>query len=620
MPLAFPAPSAETAPSENMLGHMPMAQGSAGDSASPAAIRRLSRALADTRGPNAKAQRKAVEQLKTAVASIRVGDYEAASRRCLAILQADERNGLAWHVLAIAREKAGGLSEALNAYDAALRILPEDPAIAHDLARLAQRLGHLDIAEKLLLRFLSVEPGHVEGTNNLACVLRDQKRYDEAIDRLRELIEIETDSPTLWNTLGTVLSDQGRMGESLPFFDEALRLDAGFAKARYNRANVLQPLGEAERALADLDAAMEGAETRYEDAMMRMARAMLLMSMGRLKAGFDAYEVRLDPEMPEAMRVVVDAPRWDPAKEDIRGKRLLVVGEQGIADEMVFGTCLPDVIEAVGPGGKVFIAVEPRLVDLYQRSFPAAVVGGHRAVRIEGRLHRYCPFMEEIGEREGKADVWVPMASLCALYRTEIGAFPDRDGYLTPDPVKVARWKGELETLGPGLKVGLHWKSLVLTGVRARYFSSFERWKPVLTTPGCVMVNLQCGDVTEDLAAAEAAGVRIWTPPMNLKDDLDDLAAISSALDLVIGPGIAGTNIAAATGARTWLIHAPDDWHLLGTDRYPFYPRVRTFATGGFDGWPRAIDEVRAALEALVDEGVEETFPASDPVSAKRIT
>jgi tetratricopeptide (TPR) repeat protein len=586
--------------SELALGHMPVRQDATGDAASPAAIRRLSHALANPRGPSVKAQKKAIEQLKAAVASIRVGDYQAATKRTLALLQADERNGLAWHVLAIAQEKSGRLSEALNAYDAALRILPEDPAIAHDLARLAQRLGHLDIAEKLLMKFLSVEPGHVEGTNNLACVLRDQKRYDEAIDRLRELIAIEPESPTLWNTIGTVLSDQGRMGESLPFFDEALRLDETFAKARYNRANALHPLGEPERALADLDQALPGAETPYERAMMRMARAMLLMGMGRLKEGFDEYEVRLDPEMPEAMNVVVDAPRWNPSKEDIRGKRLLVVGEQGIADEMVFGTCLPDVINAVGPDGKVFIAVEQRLVDLYQRSFPTAVVGGHRAVRIEGRLHRYCPFMEEIGETEGKADAWVPMAALLAVYRTELSAFPDRDGYLTPDPEKVARWTRELEALGPGVKVGLHWKSLILTGVRARYFSSFERWKPVLTAPGCVMVNLQCGDVSEDLAAAEAAGVHIWTPPMNLKDDLDDLAAISCALDLVIGPGIAGTNIAAAAGARTWLIHAPDDWHLLATERYPFYPRVRTFATGGFDGWPRAIAEVRAALEAEV--------------------
>ena len=588
----------DSTPSELALGHMPMAQGSVGDAASPAAIRRLSHALSDRKGPTLKTQKKAIESLKAAIASIRVGDYDAGARRCLAILQVDEQNGLAWHVLAICREKSGHLSEALNAYDAALRILPEDANIAHDLARLAQKLGHLDIAEKLLRRFLAMEPGHAEGTNNLACVLRDQKRYAEAIDALRDLIQIDATNPTLWNTLGTVLSDQGQMKDSLTFFDEALRIDPAFAKARYNRANALQPLGRPDQALADLDAALPGAESPYEHAMMRMARAMVLMGLGRLKEGFEAYEVRLDPEMPEAMHVVVDAPRWDPETEDLRGKRLLVVGEQGIADEMVFGGCLPDVIEAVGPDGKVYIAVEARLVDLYQRSFPTAVVGAHRAVRLEGRLTRYCPFMEEAAERDGKADHWTPMASLCAVYRQNLADFPDRDGYLVPDPARIARWKGELEALGPGLKVGLHWKSLVLTGVRARYFSSFERWKPVLTAPGCIMVNLQCGDVAEDLAAAEAAGVTIWTPPMNLKDDLDDLAALSNALDLVIGPGIAGTNMAAASGARTWLVHAPDDWHLLNTDRYPFYPRVRTFATGGFDGWPRAIAEMRAALEA----------------------
>ncbi len=603
MSAVAPHPSVASAAPEEAHALMPAAQGASGDAASPAAISRLSRALSGG-GGSLKTQRKAVEKLKAALAAVRAGDYEGGARRALEVLKLDERMGLAWHVLAICREKAGHLAHALTAYEAALALLPEDANIAHDLGRLAQRLGHLDIAEKLLLKFLAAEPGHVEGTNNLACVLRDQKRYEDAIDALRALLQIEPAEPTLWNTLGTVLSDQGDMRGSLTFFEESLRLDPGFAKARYNRANARQPLGDAAGALEDLDLALPGAETGYERAMMKMARAMTLMGLGRLKEGFEAYEVRLDPDLTEAMHVVVDSPRWDPTADPIAGKRLLVVGEQGIADEMVFGSCLPDVIDAVGPDGQVFIAVETRLVDLYQRSFPTAVVGGHRAVRLDGRLTRYVPFMEEIGEGPGgKADAWVPMASLAALYRPTLAAFPDRDGYLTPDPVKVARWQDELKALGPGLKVGLHWKSLVLTGVRARYFSSFERWRPVLTAPGCVMVNLQCGDVTEDLAAAEAAGVTIWTPPMNLKDDLDDLAALSCALDLVVGPGIAGTNIAAAAGARTWLIHAPDDWHLLATDRYPFYPRVRTFATGGFDGWPQAIDAVRAALEAEVAGG-----------------
>jgi tetratricopeptide (TPR) repeat protein len=586
---------AELAP-EQVHAPTPAAQGTAGDAASPEALRRLSHQLASPK-LSVKAQRKALEKLKASLMAIRAGDFNLGARRALDALKMDETNGLAWHVLAICQEKSGNLGQALQAYEAALKLLPNETDVAHDLGRLAQQMGYLEIAEKLLLKYLAVEPGHVEATNNLACVQRDQKRYGDAVETLRALIAVEPESAVLWNTLGTVLSDQGDMGTALTFFEEALRHDPAFAKARYNRANARQPLGDAVGALEDLDAALPGAESPYERAMMGMARAMLLMALGRIPEGFEAYETRLDPHLPEAMRVVVDAARWDPKSEDIRGKRLLIVGEQGIADEMVFGGCIGDAIQAVGPEGKVFVAVEPRLIGLFQRAHPDAVVGGHKAVKLEGRITRYVPFTEDL---EGGLDRWVPMASLLAVYRPSLDSFPDRRGYLIADPEKVARWKAELETLGPGLKVGLHWKSLVLTGSRARYFSSFQRWEPVLKTPGAVMVNLQCGDVSEDLAAAEAAGVRIWTPPIDLKDDLEDVAALSAALDLVIGPGIAGVNLAAAVGGTAWMITAPDDWHYLATDKYPFYPHLRFFKRDTFDDWEGVIARVRTALDAAV--------------------
>ncbi|WP_421731468.1 tetratricopeptide repeat protein [Brevundimonas sp.] len=570
----------------------------AGDAASPAAISRLAKALAGA-GQSA-GQRKANDRLKTAMAAIRQGDYEAGVRRTLQVLKMDPANGPAWHILAICQEKSGALTQALSSYEAALKLSPDNALITHDLGRLALRLGMTEIAEKLIQRFLSVEPGHLEATNNLACVYRDQERYDEAVDTLKTMLQIEPGSSILWNTLGAVLSDQGRMKESLVFFDEALRLDPGLAKAQHNRANARQAMGDEAGALEDLEAAIPGAETDYERAMMQMARAMALMALGRLKEGFEAYEARLDPAMPKAMRFVIDCPRWDPQTQDIAGKRLLVVGEQGIADEMVFGGALQDIIDAVGPEGQVYVAVEPRLVAMFQRSFPSAVIGGHLTGRPKGRLARLAPFVDEIAAREGQLDFWTPMASLLAVYRTDLSAFPDREGYLAPDAAKVDYWKAELEKLGPGFKVGLHWKSSLLTGPRARYFAGLTAWEPVLKTPGCLMVNLQCGDIDEDMAAAKAAGATIWTPPIDLRNDLEDLAALSSALDLVVGPGIAGVNIAAATGARTWLIYAPDDWHLLSTDHYPFYPRVRMFGTGSFDGWPRAMAEIREALDQQV--------------------
>ncbi len=591
--------TAELAP-ENIHAPAPMAQGVVGDSASPEAIRKLSRRLADPK-VRLKAQRRALEKLKTALVAIRGGDFALGAKRALEALQIDEKNGVAWHVLAISREKSGDPAQALLAYEAAMKLLPSENDIAHDLGRLAQQLGYLEIAEKLLVKYLAHDPGHVEATNNLACVQRDQKRYGDAVETLRALLGVEPESPVLWNTLGTVLSDQGDMATAMTFFEEALRLNPDFAKARYNRANARQPLGDAAGALEDLDAALPGAENPYERAMMNMARAMLLMTLGRIPEGFEAYEVRLDRNLPEAMRVAAPAPRWDPATDSIVGKRLLIVGEQGLADEMVFGTCIGDAIDAVGPDGQVFVAVESRLVGLFQRAWPAAAVGAHRSVKLEGRITRHVPFIEDLPEGEG-IDAWTPMASLLAVYRPSLDRFPDRRGYLPPLPDKVARWKAELETLGPGLKVGLHWKSLVLTGSRARYFSSFERWRPVLETPGAVMVNLQCGDVAEDLAAAEAAGIRIWTPPIDLKDDLEDVAALSAALDVVIGPGIAGTNLAAAVGANTWMINAPDDWHFLGTDRYPFYPGLRHFRRDGFDQWEPVMERIRDALDTAVRE------------------
>ena len=596
---ALPSP----VPDEAAHAPAPALQSVAGDAASPEALRRLSHSLAADPGKSVKSQRKALELLKAALAAIRVNDFERGAQRAIAALQIDETSGLAWHVLAICQEKANQFGPAIHAYEAALKLLPDHSDIAHDLGRLAQRLGYLEIAEKLLLKFLAANPGHIEATNNLACVMRDQRRYGDAIETLRTMLQIEPESPVLWNSLGTVLSDEGRPAEALTFFEEALRLDPGFSKARYNRANVRRPLGDTAGALEDLEAALPGAEGPYEVAMMNMARALLLMGEGRAQEGFEAYEVRFDPNLPEALRVAVPAPRWNPAEQDIRGRRLLVVGEQGIADELIFGNCLGDVIEAVGPEGQVFVAVEERMVGLFQRRWPEAVVGGHKAVRLEGRLTRYIPFGEDLPEGE-RPDFWVPMGSLLAVYRPSVDSFPRHGGIIRPDPDRVARWKRELDALGPELKVGLHWKSLVMTGSRAAYFaSSFKLWEPILRTPGCRMINLQCGDVAEDLAAAEAAGVSIWTPPINLKDDLEDVAALSVACDLVVGPGIAGTNIAAASGARTWLVAAPDDWHLMKTDRYVFYPEARVFRRGAVNGWPAVIDEMRKALDEAVERG-----------------
>ena len=198
----------------------------------------------------------------------------------------------------------------------------------------------------------------------------------------------------------------------------------------------------------------------------------------------------------------------------------------------------------------------------------------------------------------GDVDLWAPLASPLRQFRRSVEAFPNRASYLTPDPARVAYWREALKAAGDGPKVGVVWKSMHVTSGRARYFSPFEHWRTVLKAPGVRFVNLQYGECQAELdEVRETLGVDIWTPPgIDLKDDLDEVAALTCALDLSIGPANATTNIAAACGAPVWLVIPPGSWPLLGTERYPWYPQLRVFVTPGYNRWAPAMAEMAEAL------------------------
>lgn len=535
--------------------------------------------------------------LRQAVDSLRLGDAKGGSEWALKALAQDERSGPAWYVLAVARERAGDFANSLKAYGSALALLPDQDAVAHDLGRLAYRMGEKDMAEQLFRRYLAAHPTSHEAINNLACAIHDQGRHAEAIALLRRGIEYNPADPALWNTLGSVVTEQGDTEAAFEFFEEALRLDPSFAKARYNRGNTRLVLGELDAALADCDMALGHAKEAPDRAMMRLARSTILLGLGRIAEGWDDYEARLDPQYSGATQFLVYVPRWTP-DANLAGKTLLLMGEQGLGDEVLFANLIPDVLEALGPSGRMLLAVEPRLVSLMQRSFPTVEVVPHATYKVSGRTVRGAAAIEERTD----IDLWAPMASLLRKFRRRVEDFPTRTSFLTPDPARVRHWRDELANAPAGRKVGLLWKSMKLDAGRARYYSPFELWAPVLTTAGATFVNIQYGDCAPEIAWAEAnLGVSLWTPPgIDLKDDLDDLAALTTALDLTIGFANATSNIAAATGAATWMISAPGAWTRVGTDRMPWYPQVRVFAPPGFRRWRETMREVAGELAETV--------------------
>ncbi|MEE2567021.1 tetratricopeptide repeat protein [Hyphobacterium marinum] len=552
-------------------------------------------------GKAAKTLRKQAAVLMRALRLVQQDDPTAGIRLALKVLDKSPDNALALHITGVGAERLGRLSVALKFYERSYRADPTSPDIYQSLAMVAWKLGMLEAAEKFLRLFCQMLPAEPNGPINLGGVLRDQGRFEDAIEVIRAGIYAKPDHADLWNAMGTVLIESGDPAQALTFYQEALRLDPAFGRAHNNIAFALELMGDLDASIEAFDQALENAANREDRIVMTHGRSLAYLAAGRLEEGWDTYDSRLDQDYPDATMFVMKEAFWDGADpRELAGKKLLLVGEQGLGDEVMFLNAARDLIQAIGPEGKLYIASEGRLVPLIQRSFPEAVVAAHASARTEGRDFRVVKAMRD---EHGPFDLWAPMGNAFRAFRRKVSDFPAEPAFLTADSGELARWQKTLAGMGPGLKVGLLWKSLKMTAKRKKNFAAFDLWAPILKTPGVTFVNLQYGDVAAELEQAERDfGVKIHQPEgIDLKDELDRVAALGKALDFTIGPMNATINLTCAVGGEAWVTASHrGSWTAFGEDYYPGYPSARLFAGEGYGDWRGVMSQVATALTERV--------------------
>jgi tetratricopeptide (TPR) repeat protein len=565
----------------------------AGLDARMAAIAKLERLSEDLDA--AHARRKSNSVLRRAIKAWQRGDLVRAGQLSLDATTEDETNPKAYHVLAMALQRMGHQHKALITYERAFELDPEDPELLINLGLAAWNLKLNDGAHKMFQLYIAACPESPLGYNNLGSVQSDMGNVDIAIETLRAALFRMPTQAVLWNSLATVLAENGRVEESLVFYDEAIRLDPNFARLYHNIGYAWSHLGDLNKALDAYNEALARAVDMAEQIEGKHSRSICLIGMGRIAEGFADFEIRNDQRFRAYVHHLVRAPLWK--GEDLNGKRVLVVGEQGLGDEFMFANILPDMQEAVGETGKLEIAVDPRLIPLFQRSFPKAEVGRYddrTLIDKDGNKSlRFIPFSIDKGE----PDYWAPMGTPLHVFRKSLSDFPHK-AFLVPDPERVADYAAQLAMLGDGPKVGICWRSMMLGAKRAKYYSALDMWGPILKTPGVTFVNLQYGDCADELArAAEMHGVTIHRiEGLDLKSDIDGAAALSAALDLVISAPTAAAAIAGAVGTELWFTTAGRTWPQLGTDEYPWYRKSNVLSPKKFGDWAELIPRVAEKL------------------------
>jgi tetratricopeptide (TPR) repeat protein len=187
----------------------------------------------------------------------RMGRDEEAQAAVLKALETDPDFSPALEVLAMYAEQAGSLEEALKLYDSAAKADPENAEYAYRAAHLALRLGSADDAVRRLRKVVSLSPGHVAATNDLAWRLAEQgQELDLAFDLAKRAVRLDRGLETL-DTLGWIQLKRGDVEAALVSFEAALEAQPDAASVRYRLALAQAKKGDTDAARENLNRALE---------------------------------------------------------------------------------------------------------------------------------------------------------------------------------------------------------------------------------------------------------------------------------------------------------------------------------------------------------------------------
>lgn len=223
-------------------------------------------------------------------------------------------------------------------------------------------------------------------------------------------------------------------------------------------------------------------------------------------------------------------------------KRLLVLGEQGVGDQIFYASILPECLVRCQ---EVVYECDDRLHSLLSRSFP----------RLKCRSER--PFEDRRADY-GHIDCFIPAADLMRMFRRSKSHFPAKP-FLIPHPDRVAefeKYRG---------RTGVAWKGRQ---------GSFDPYKLGIDNP----VSLQYKETKDGF---ELPNLDLWT-------DFGGMAALCSVLDRVVTAPMSIHHVAGAVGTKVEIItpEIPGEvvnqirWDhsiFISNGRLPWYPDITVF-------------------------------------------
>jgi tetratricopeptide (TPR) repeat protein len=420
-----------------------------------------------------------------------------------------------------------------------------------------------DEALPLIYSVLQEYPNDAATLNFLGYIWLMGDKPAFAYQFFRRALQEMPGNKAIWTSLGRAAHELNMYEDALKYFLKSAELDPTYALAYSNAAATLVQTSKWDDAEKACKMALE---CNPEDIHAHLNLAHTYLAKGEWEKGWECWGKSLGGKFRKEW-VYGDEVRWDGSPD----KTLVIYGEQGLGDEIFYGSCIND---AIAISKKVYIDCDPRLETLFRRSFPKAEVHGTRKqdnVEWANGIH---------------FDARCAIGGVPTFFRTTSKSFPGTP-FLVPDTEQVSMWKSMFKTWGKTV-IGITTKGgISYTNAKGRVLTE-DDLKPLLRRKDIQLVSLDYN------VERKIDGVKYFEFATNAKD-YDVTAALIAACDMVLGVNTTALHCAAAMGVKTWCL--VPKWHQwrYAQPSMPWYRSMRLIYQDD-KKWHEVIENVATQL------------------------
>lgn len=395
--------------------------------------------------------------------------------------------------------------------------------------------SNYDAAWPYISEILNVDMDNAGGLYLAGIYMRHKGAIGLAAQMFRRCVSIAPKDLNPWMHFGSALHDLHQFQAAQQVWDMLAHkspLDYGVWR---NMAGTYLQKGNYHEALNKINKAMEllPGSQKPSDAMLAI-KGLACLGLGRWEEGFDLYRGLYSEQIRTRKYCEPVEPEWDGTP----GQVVVVQGDQGIGDEIRFGSVMPDVSAACK---KVIWDCHPRLEGILRRSFPGMAIHGTRKKVVANWL----------GEHHD-IEASHHISSLGRFFRKRDGDFP-RKPYLVPSAEMREKWRERLKNY-PRPLIGLAWAGGVHQTMREHRSFDLQTFFPIIQEGGS-FVDLSYHDSKEEVEYYNSLAENKVLHFDVDQDDYDDTVALIAELDLVICVPTTVLHACGAIGRDCWVYH-----------------------------------------------------------------